>query len=311
MEALLQTVAALPASFYFGMLGWAAFGIFIGILSSMLGVGGGTVMVPVFRLVGGFEAVVCSATSLFVIVPTGISGMLAHLKAGTCRIPVGLAAGIAGACTSVLGARLGDVAPGWSIILVAALVVIYSGYNMLKKALKAPTKAQREANAKAKAQAAAEAAAFGATAGATVAAPAAASAALTAAAEPAALRREVLIAAAIGLFAGIVGGFVGVGGGFIMVPLFCSILGMDMKHAAGTSLFAIFILAIPAVVTQFIQGNVLWSVGLMVVLGTLPGTVIGQKLAARMADRTLRFIFAGLLFFAAIMMVVQEIGLLG
>ena len=49
-------------------------GVAIGILSGLLGIGGGTVMVPIFRLAFGMSPVVSTATSLFAIIPTSISG---------------------------------------------------------------------------------------------------------------------------------------------------------------------------------------------------------------------------------------------
>ena len=42
-------------------------GVAIGILSGLLGIGGGTVMVPIFRLAFGMSPVVSTATSLFAI----------------------------------------------------------------------------------------------------------------------------------------------------------------------------------------------------------------------------------------------------
>ena len=46
----------------------ALIGVVIGIISGMLGVGGGMMMVPLFRLAYGMSAVVSTATSLFTII---------------------------------------------------------------------------------------------------------------------------------------------------------------------------------------------------------------------------------------------------
>ena len=308
--------------------GWVLLGLAVGILSAMLGIGGGTIMIPAFRLLGGLSAVQSSATSLFTIVPTGIAGVVRHLRAGTCRVPVGLAAGIGGACTSVLGARLAHVAPGWTIMLAAAAVIGYSAVTMLVKALR-PSRAATAATATASPQPAATTPAAATTATAKPAAPAAATtsaAATTAAAKPAATApaastespapaaptssREIIIAALIGLVAGVLSGFVGVGGGFMMVPLFCSALKMDMRHAAGTSLLAVLFIATPAAITQLVLGNVDLFAGCVVALGAVFGTGIGQRIAKRMSDRGLRLAFAALLMVAAVLLVVKELGLM-
>ena len=44
-------------------------GLIVGIFSGLLGIGGGTLMIPLFRLGFGLSAIVSTATSLFTIVP--------------------------------------------------------------------------------------------------------------------------------------------------------------------------------------------------------------------------------------------------
>ena len=61
-------------------------GVAIGILSGLLGIGGGTVMVPIFRLAFGMSPVVSTATSLFAIIPTSRSGAAYAIKRASCRL---------------------------------------------------------------------------------------------------------------------------------------------------------------------------------------------------------------------------------
>lgn len=61
----------------------ALVGVLIGIASGLLGIGGGTVMVPIFRLAFGMSATMSTATSLFAIIPTSISGAISHVKGKT------------------------------------------------------------------------------------------------------------------------------------------------------------------------------------------------------------------------------------
>ena len=113
-------------------------GIFVGVMSGLLGVGGGTIMVPIFRLAFGMSPLASTATSLFAIIPTSISGVASHMRAKTCVPKLGVALGIGGALTSPVGVWLASVSPGWLVIVVAALVVGLSAYKMFKKAIKAP-----------------------------------------------------------------------------------------------------------------------------------------------------------------------------
>ena len=313
-----------------------ALGLVVGMLSGLLGIGGGTVMVPAFRLIYDMSALAATATSMLTIVPTSVSGMIAHVRNKTCVLKVGLAAGLGGACSSWIGVILAEWSPGWCVMAAAAAVIVYSATTMLKKALAMkPAKASGEgvgagesAGESAGAGAAEDAQAAGVSVGtgskvarnvvadgASVGGAASASASATTAKPQEAdvpVTKNVLVKSAIiGLSAGVLSGYVGVGGGFIMVPLFLSKLNLPMKKASGTSLVAVGILVLPALVTQVVLGNVNWAAGLACIVGSIPGAALGAKLQARIPERALRFCFAGILGVAAVLLIVNELGFLG
>lgn len=274
----------------------ALVGVGIGVLSGLLGVGGGTIMVPVFRLVFDMNPIMSTATSLFTIVPTSISGAVSHVRNKTCLPALGVAAGLGGALTSPLGVQLASISPVWLIMVVAALVIIWSAINILSKAIKAkPVAASGAAPAQADAVESADANAATGVAGSTTTLS----------------RKQLLLGACIGLAAGLASGYVGVGGGFLMVPLFLSVIGVDMRKASGTSLIAVMILAIPGVIQQAFLGNINYVAGIAIALGSIPGALLGAKLITRVPERTLRFIFGGFLLVAAVILVCNEFGILG
>lgn len=321
----------------------ALVGVLIGIASGLLGIGGGTVMVPIFRLAFGMSATVSTATSLFAIIPTSISGAISHVKGKTCIPALGIAAGLGGACLSPVGVWLAQLSPDWLVMLAAALIIGYSAINMFKKAFKIPRAGQPAEGADAAASPStrssgasegsrAEARVASATArisgtGETLADSSAtsdsssATPSLTSSGEPAVSapsaddsflsRKQLLQGAAIGLVAGLASGYVGVGGGFIMVPLMLSIIGIPMRKASGTSLIAVMILAIPGVIEQGIIGNINYLAGIAIVIGTIPGAVIGARLVTKVPERTLRLLFGCFLIVAAVMLVLNEVGVLG
>ena len=277
-----------------GILIAAVVGLGIGILSGLLGIGGGVVMVPVFKLGFGMSAIGATATSLFAIIPTSVSGGITHLRQKTCIPKLGILAGIGGACMSPVGVWLASMSPGWAIMLAAALVIGYSSFTMLKKALKMP----KDADAKRNVQTARKADSQ----------PPARPSAAKDVPDDSAAGKKVWLGLPIGVVAGLAAGYVGVGGGFLMVPLFISLIGIDMRRASGSSLVAIGILAIPGAIMQILYGNVAVVTAIAVVLGSVPGAVLGAKLANRVPERKLRFAFAAMLFVAAILLVVQELG---
>ena len=264
-------------------------GVFVGVMSGLLGVGGGTIMVPIFRLAFGMSPLASTATSLFAIIPTSISGVVAHARAKTCVPKLGLALGVGGAVMSPMGVWLASVSPGWLVICVAAIVIGFSAFKMFKKAVKcAPT--PRAGRAGGNVQAASAKAVPD---------------------QPVLSRKQYLQGACIGLIAGLASGYVGVGGGFIMVPLMLAVLGIPMSLASGTSLIAIMILAIPGVIEQGLLGNIEYLAGIAIVVGSIPGALVGARLVRVVPERQLRFIFGSFLLVAAVMLMLNEFGILG
>ena len=296
----------------------ALVGIGIGILSGMLGIGGGTVLVPIFRLAFGMSPIMSTATSLFTIIPTSVSGAVSHVRHKTCVPSLGLAAGLGGACTSPIGVWLATISPAWMVMLAAALIIGYSAVNMLRKAWKmkparagaaAPAAPAGEPPVEAAVEQAGDAAAND-DAAPEVPAGESSVAADTGKAFPKLTRKQLAIGAAIGLGAGLASGYVGVGGGFIMVPLMLSLVGISMKQASGTSLIAVMLLAIPGTIEQGLLGNIDYMAGIAVAVGSIPGAVVGARLVRLVPERTLRFIFGGFLIVAAVVLVLNEVGVL-
>lgn len=275
-------------------------GLVVGVLAGLLGIGGGMLLVPAFKLGYAMDSLMCTATSLFTIIPTSISGAVSHIRNKTCLPKLGVAAGLGGACLSPLGVWLATLSPDWAVMGAAALIIAYSSVTMFRKALKAP-KVPRGAGAGAADAAAKEAAAE----------DRAAAIERAHAEAPTIGWREAAIGAAIGLFAGLASGYVGVGGGFIMVPLMMSILHVPMKLTSGTSLIAVMILAVPGTVTQALLGNINWIAGIAVACGSIPGATLGAKLIPKVPERQLRFLFAGFLVVAAVLLVVNQLGVWG
>lgn len=310
----------------------AIIGVIIGIFSGLLGIGGGTLMVPIFRLGFGMSAISSTATSLFTIIPTSLAGLITHVKNKTCIPKVGVLCGLGGACTSPLGVYLASISPSWAIMLAAAAIIGYSSYSMFRKAIRMPKIApqgesavtgkdlEKEAEKAARAARAAQAAAAQAQAaqaaavqgkGQPTTTKAVANATKTASApkeEPFKLSiKKVALCLLIGLIAGLASGYVGVGGGFIMVPLFISLLGIMMRQASGTSLVAVTILAIPGVVEQGLLGHIDYIAGIAMAVGSIPGAVIGASLIRKVPERKLRFVFGAFLLISAVVLLFNEL----
>lgn len=84
----------------------AGIGVVTGVLSSLLGVGGGLVLVPALVLGFGFSQHAAEGTSLAVIVPTALLGALRHTRRGYTHWRTGLTLGAGGVVGGWAGATL-------------------------------------------------------------------------------------------------------------------------------------------------------------------------------------------------------------
>lgn len=85
------------------VLGLVILGLIAGTLAASLGVGGGIVFVPVFVSFFGFSQLDAQGTSLAIVVPTAIVGVIGHTRAGRVKWKV---SGIIGA-VGIVGATAG------------------------------------------------------------------------------------------------------------------------------------------------------------------------------------------------------------
>lgn len=89
---------------------------------------------------------------------------------------------------------------------------------------------------------------------------------------------------------GLLTGLLANGGGFLLVPAFVVLLGLSTGRASGTSMVAVGALTIPTLVVHWQLGHIDWWVALVFGLGSLPGSVLGarvaQQIPADLARRT-------------------------
>jgi uncharacterized membrane protein YfcA len=116
-----------------------------GLASGLLGIGGGLVMVPfLYVLMEGtgwsgvvvpadYQAAVAHATSLAVIAPTAVSGLLAFRREGVVDWATVAPLGPAAAAAALLGARVAVSLPTPLLKTAFGLVILVTGIRMLKE----------------------------------------------------------------------------------------------------------------------------------------------------------------------------------
>jgi uncharacterized membrane protein YfcA len=115
-----------------------AFGVAVGVASGLLGVGGGTLVVPFLTLAIGLSQHSAEATSLLVILPTAVAGSLALRRRGVGDLGLALRFGVVGAVGSVLGALLALELSGGALRIVFAVFVGLVGLRLARDGLRGP-----------------------------------------------------------------------------------------------------------------------------------------------------------------------------
>lgn len=107
-------------------------GIFTGFLSGMMGVGGGSIMVPAMVLLAGIEQHVAQGSSLLAMVPAGAVGAYTHWKLGNVKTDL-LSRLIPGILIGTyLGGTWAHVLSEGALRAVFAAVLIWTGLRYLK-----------------------------------------------------------------------------------------------------------------------------------------------------------------------------------
>jgi uncharacterized membrane protein YfcA len=112
-----------------------SFGVLAGVTSGLLGVGGGTVIVPFLTLAVGLSQHAAEATSLLVILPTAVVASVVLRRRGVGDLGLALRLGLYGAVGSVLGALLALALPGSTLRLVFAVFVGLVGLRLTRDGL--------------------------------------------------------------------------------------------------------------------------------------------------------------------------------
>ena len=120
------------------VLGLLALGLVTGVLSGLLGIGGGVIIVPMLIVLFGASDLVAKGTSLVMIIPTAISGTLGNLRRHNVDLRAAAVIGVAACTTTALGAlAAAALDPAVANLLFAAFVAVIA-VQLTVKALRTP-----------------------------------------------------------------------------------------------------------------------------------------------------------------------------
>lgn len=112
-------------------VGLVVLGLATGILSGLLGIGGGVVVVPMLVLLFGASDLVAKGSSLLMMIATSLSGTISNIVRKNVDVTVALTVGIAACLTTSLGAFVAGAIPPFAANVAFAVFLVFIGFRMI------------------------------------------------------------------------------------------------------------------------------------------------------------------------------------
>ncbi|MGA8534257.1 MAG: sulfite exporter TauE/SafE family protein [Candidatus Tumulicola sp.] len=223
---------------------------------SMVGLGGGFILVPALRLFSGLPPAEAAGTSLLLIVASGASGAFAYLMQRRVHLTIGLLIAAGGLPGGILGAVLSlHITPrlfDWILALLLLAVAVDMAWNAEKR-LRGRPQHQHVHDIKGMSY-----------------------------------RAAVFLGFVIGIFSSLFG----IGGGVILVPTLLYFSELPIHAVSATSQFGILLTSPVGLVMHVLQRDVDLNDVVPLVAGGLLGGPIGARLSAKMKSPQLLLIVA-------------------
>ncbi|HEX7119979.1 MAG TPA: sulfite exporter TauE/SafE family protein [Longimicrobiales bacterium] len=247
-------------------------GLLVGLVSGLIGIGGGVLIVPFLyafyahpawsgvHIGSDVATTVAHATSLFIIVPTAIRGTLSYHRAGLVEWRAAMPIALASVASAIGGALLAVSLPQFALKVAFGTLLMLSGTDLLRDRSAAAGRRGRS---------------------------------------PVALWKSIATGLVVGLFSALLG----IGGGAIAIPLLLYVIGVGVREVAATSLAIVMCSALAGTLTYAasrpdaaLPEGTFGYVHLLAALPILAGSVLavrwGALLNQRLPARSLRTVFA-------------------
>lgn len=243
-----------------------------GVLAAVLGVGGAVITTPFIRFLGA-TPIASVGSTVPAILPGAIAGSLRYHREGYIVWPVALTCGASGVAFAALGAWVAGLVDARWLMVVTALLVLWSGASLLRSSRRQLPTAELEGIRTA----------------------------------DVAQRTHPALLVGIGVTAGFLAGLLGIGGGLVLTPGLTLGVRLPVKRAIATSLVAVALMSVAALVTHVALGHVDWRYALPLAVGIVPGARLGAHITVGASDHTMRRVAGALLIVLALVYLSREL----
>ncbi|MCG5029849.1 sulfite exporter TauE/SafE family protein [Mesosutterella sp. OilRF-GAM-744-9] len=120
-----------PATAKFNLWLGVFLSFFVGFISSILGIGGGIIHVPMMMFVLGFPAIVATATSTFVLMVSAFIGVISHASLGHILWVPAIAVGVGAIVGAQLGVKIAKKSKPKFILKLLCIAMILVGCQLI------------------------------------------------------------------------------------------------------------------------------------------------------------------------------------
>jgi uncharacterized protein len=263
--------------------------IFAGLIGSILGLGGGIIIIPALTLWLHIDIRYAIGASIVSVIATSSGAAATYVRERLANLRVAMVLEVATTTGAISGAVLaGRLHARW-LYLIFGTVMAYSSLMMFRKMSDTSSRSNRPA-------------------------PWADRLRLHSSYYDEALGKEVayrVVSTRIGLglmyIAGIVSGLLGIGSGVLKVPAMDLAMGLPVKVSTATSNFMIGVTAATSAGIYFTRGDIDPFVAAPVAVGVLLGATVGSLWLGKLRSSTVRAVFVIVLLWAAGQMLLRGI----
>jgi uncharacterized membrane protein YfcA len=252
---------------------------------SIVGIGGGLIIVPTLSVVLGQDVKVAIAASIVGVIATSLSASPRYIRSGLADRRLGLYLLVAASLGGLTGGLTASALDGRVLALLFGILLVAVALQMLRQVRR------------------------GSTVEAVPAGPDVGFA--SAFVEPTSGQlveyraNRLGLGAAASFIAGNVSGLLGVGGGVINVPTMSVLMRVPIRVATTTSTYMLAATAAASAVVYAMSGQLDPLVAAPVVLGVIVGARIGARMSVRLPQDVLRLLFVVVALIFAVGMFVE------
>ena len=252
-------------------------GLLAGVFGSLLGLGGGVLIVPLLTLGFGLPIRIAVGVSLVCVIMTSSAAAAVYLERDVANMRLGMSLEVFTVAGALIGGAVAFALDQHVVAALFAVLLVYTALSMLRRGrIEAETPSNGEG--------------------------AASNGYVASLAGPGYAIRNLPLGSGLSLFAGIVSALLGVGGGIIKVPAMHLAMGVPLRAATATSNFMIGVTASAGAVSYLLRGGIDPYVAGPTAVGVFIGASVGSRVAHRVDARLLRVVFVVVLIYTALQM---------